>query len=162
MTDNALAPLSDIQSKLRDRVQAAMLDLIPPAVLDQFIKKAWEQLTTDRPAVMSRYDSQRVETPEQPSELSAMIKGYMRTALKEHIAAWAEEWKKGPDASPIAREILTVHTELAAKNFLASVSASIVQQAANDLIKTLNFGTCNNCCSAGTRNTPCRCGGTYY
>lgn len=150
--NNELVPLSDIQEKLKQRVQDAMLDLIPPAALDAYIQKAWKALTEDQP-VRDCYNRQ---TSVVPSELQKMIENQMREVLSTQVKTWFEEWKQGDEASKAAKDVLEAVTKVASSSFIESTAFAIAYQAAQSV--NSGVGICPSCRRPATKMSTCMCG----
>ncbi len=126
-----LIPLKGVQSQLREKVQQAMLDLIPPEAFDKYIEDAWRSFTEDRDEVKDHYG--HVTQRGAPPEIITMIQYAMRTEIKRKVDEWAEEWAKGEEAQDAAKRVFEECSRVAASAFVDRVVASAIDQALSSI-----------------------------
>ena len=159
MMANELMALSDVQSKLRDKVQAAFIELLPPEAFDKYVAQAWDAFL--KPKEIRNYGG-RVERLE-PSELEGMIRVEVRAVLQDKVKAWAAAWGNSEQADAQAQELLRQMTEVASASFLRSVCSEIVQRAVDQAtVGMVTTGACSSCGrSPVIKNAGCPSCGTW-
>ena len=137
---NELMPISSVQEKLREKVQAHFLELLPPEAFDKYVAQAWDAFL--KPREIRNYGG-RVERTE-PSELEGMIRVEVRAVLQNKVKAWAAAWANSEQADAQAQELLRQMTEVASTAFLRSVAAEIVARAVEQVAQGI-VGSCSSC-----------------
>lgn len=147
-----LVSMNNVQEKLREKIKAAMLDLVPPDVIDKFIESEWKRLTTDT------WDRDVFK----PCDLRIMLGFEMRKLLQDRVAEIAKLWAKSPGADSTAHDLLERLTKLASAGFLQNVATSIVDTAIRSAADVLEIKHCQ--CGRvisspkGTGGKYCSCG----
>jgi len=154
---NELMPLSDVQSRLREKVRAAMLDLIPPEAFDAFVKQEWERFTKDVSELRGSYDG-RVTQSAQKAEISTLIEIEIRKRVQEIIKVWGDEWVKGHEAHDLAKAVFVEASKVAAQTYLESTAGQIARSALWPLLHQSGATACVGCRTIVARGANCpRC-----
>lgn len=155
--------IPDLRERLREKVQSALLDLLPAEALDRYVMEISEQTLKDfacckegHPEGKLGYEGRRrcssghdlVE-----SDLRAILREAVRDVVRARVQAWVEVWKRGPDVDALAQAVLAETTKAAADGFLQSVASAIVLQAAAVVGTGTTF--CSSCRRPTGRNVNC-------
>ena len=154
-----LAPMADIQTRLRDKVREELGKLIPDEVLDKFVARAWTELVEGRDfeecthghklATQNRWKRDNRQCDEghnlvqRVPELVTMIKDAMRVMLKERVQAWAEAFAKGPEMDGVAKDAFAAASGAAGDHLWDRLKREAVSDAVMSLAS--NYGFCPNC-----------------
>lgn len=163
-----IIPFSDVKERLRERVQSALLDLIPPEALDKFVQDAYQRFLQDgtycaqgHPVTKTDFHGCRVCAHGHgavESELRVLIQAAMTEIVRDKIKAWADEWKAGPDAEAMAADVLVRASAAASKGFIESVAYDIVTRAAYAVGVSVRCGNCRRDGAPKGQNCPgCGC-----
>jgi hypothetical protein len=110
--------MAGVQDKVRERIQEAFMDLIPPEAWEQMVKTELEQFT--KTAL--------------PGLVRDAAKARLQELLKDEFgkAAWAERWGGG-SMGPQCSEMLAAVLREAAPDLVTAMFGSVVQQMVNAL-----------------------------
>lgn len=143
---SALIPFSDVQTKLKEKVQGAMVDLIPDEAWDEFIKKAWASFTES--TLETGRNGYHGHTPARDAELLTMIKSEMRAVLKAKVSTWAEVWSNSAEADETAQASIEAVAEAAGRGLLEGLKRNIIQDALMSM-QLESSQRCQNCNTIG-------------
>ena len=136
-----LVPFSDVQQKLREKIQGALLEFIPEEAWNTLIKEQFTAFFNGSIKRTAYGPDERIEP-----ELHTLIKKEMRSVLEARVKAWAESWKESPTVVEEADRILRTVANEAAATFLRSVGEG--------LVKTALAALCEIKCASCSKPTP--------
>jgi hypothetical protein len=143
-----LTSLSDIQTKIREKVQDALLEFIPETHWNALIKRCWEDLTQPKPG-------KGYGQGPSPSELENLIRVEMKRLLVDTIQQWASAWRLSPEVQGEAQTILQMVVKEAANAFLLQVGSEIVGRAVSSIHSE---AVCPSCHRPAVQGQSCSCG----
>lgn len=143
--------LEDIQDKIRERIKAAFMDLIPEEKWDEIIKREVDYLMLD-----GTKETGYGRTEIVPSPLREMVQGLIKEKFDKKLEEWAADKLNLVIGTPEFDKMFGEYVSNAAKVFMGHLSQQIVGQALQAFAGQMR--QCSGCSSMGFPGSRCSCG----
>jgi hypothetical protein len=119
--------LEDMKDRIRERIKAAFMDLIPEEKWDEIIKNEFDSLMLDQERTEDRWGHTKREAKQ--SELKTMVRALVKDEFAKKLKAWGEENMSAMVQTVDFDARFGELVKAAASEYIAHMGKTIVQDA---------------------------------